>query len=201
MPVANTIPPNREANTRIYSSITPECKECDGVIVALVLFRVITYVMGIPLMDAYYHITTPTAIKAIKDSRRLKANRGEDNEGRITTQLSVEGKLYVVTANNEDIWNGISSSMIFETSKDMVDAMNRVDKPYWVIEIPKKSLTKRNLLVQKDRSSGGELISPLCREVIMNELEIPLRELKIIGEFKTNPRKYLKTTRWHIDQY
>jgi len=149
----------------------------------------------------YYHITTPTAMAAIRNSKRLRANIGEDIEGKITSELSIRGKLYVVTANDEVVWNGISSTMIFECADDITDSMNRADKPYWVIEISEESLTKRNLLVQKDRSSGGELITPLCREIILNKLELPLRELTIIGEFKTNPKKYYKTDRWHLERY
>ena len=148
----------------------------------------------------YYHITTPTAMAAIRNSKRLRANIGEDIEGKITSGLSIRGKLYVVTANDEVVWNGISSTMIFECADDITDSMNRADKPYWVIEISEESLTKRNLLVQKDRSSGGELITPLCREIILNKLELPLRELTIIGEFKTNPKKYYKTDRWHLER-
>lgn len=150
---------------------------------------------------SYYHITTPIAMEAIKASRVLRPNVTMHIEGKITSELSVKGKLYVVTANDEVVWNGVSSSMIFESSDDVVDAMNRADKPYWVIEIPKKSLSKRSLLVQQDHSSGGELISSLCREIIMNELELPLRELNILGEFKTNPKKYYKTDRWHLNRY
>jgi len=149
----------------------------------------------------YYHITTPAAMAAIKDSKVLRANISKDTEGKITSQLSIRGKLYVVTANDEVVWNGISSTMIFECADDITDSMNRADKPYWVIEISEESLTKRNLLVQKDRSSGGELITPLCREIILNKLELPLRELTIIGEFKTNPKKYYKTDRWHLERY
>jgi hypothetical protein len=44
IPAANTITPNRDLKTIMYSSITSECNEYEGELVALVLFRVLSLI-------------------------------------------------------------------------------------------------------------------------------------------------------------
>jgi len=135
---------------------------------------------------------------AIKNSKALRGNRGDDTKGKITTDLSQRGRLYMVTKNSEALWNGISSSMIFETIECVTDYMSRVGKPYWVVKINEDSFTKRGLSVAEDESSGGELISQYCREVILGDKEIPLKEIEVIGEFQTKPNKWHKIDKWNI---
>ena len=79
-------------------------------------------------------------MNAIKNSKALRGNCGDDTEGKITTDLSQRGRLYMVTKNSEALWNGVSSSMIFESIECVTDYMSRAGKPYWVVMINEDSL-------------------------------------------------------------
>lgn len=147
------------------------------------------------IIDMYYHITTAERYEKIKKFGIVGSN--PNNRGALGN-MSLDGHLYMLNTNSTEIWNGISNTMIFEDSK--FNVFGRHNKPFIALGIPKDSFTSRGLDVTHDSNTEKNegSLTPYCVTVKLDDIKIPIEEIKHIGTYRTDSDLWESKTRWNI---